>query len=230
MEPSEERTEIASPSFLSSEQTRSVGSDNMLQPKSGEEVAKELTLSEAILEQIVAEVDGTVGNIIEDPDPPPPEEEVKSEIATKTSEELEEVCSSLRVTNENAQKMTMDLCGRLEKSKEVYEAAVKHAERLITTAGKWEQMHAEELARLKRVSPKNFGGRLHRRRRQKKGVAEQLGKAAMRSEESRRRMEKLEAAYRHLRDETTDELRLRVEKRLRRFAMPTLQITDCNRG
>lgn len=99
--------------------------------------------------------------------------------------ELEEVCSNLRVTNENAQKMTMDLCGRLEKSKEVYEAAVKRAERLITTAGKWEQMHAEELARLKhkepkkRVSPKNFGGRLHRQRRQKKGIAVRLWSSRM---------------------------------------------------
>lgn len=65
---------------------------------------------------------------------------------------------------------------------------------------------------------------------ERRQLQEQLGKAAMRSEESRRRMEKLEAAYRHLRDETTDELRLRVEKRLRRFAMPTLRITDCNRG
>lgn len=54
-------------------------------------------------------------------------------------------------------------------------------------------------------------------------LQEQLGKAAMRSEESQRRMEKSEAAYRHLRDETTDELRLRVEKCLRRFAMWGLQ-------
>lgn len=35
---------------------------------------------------------------------------------------------------------------------------------------------------------------------------EQLGKAEMRSQEWRRRMEKSEEAYRHLRDETTDEL------------------------
>lgn len=41
----------------------------------------------------------------------------------------------------------------------------------------------------------------------------------MRSKESQRRKEKAEEAYRHLRDETSDELRLRVEKCLREFAM-----------
>ncbi|OAE30803.1 hypothetical protein AXG93_857s1040 [Marchantia polymorpha subsp. ruderalis] len=52
-----------------------------------EELAKELTLSEAILEQIVAQVGGTVGDITEIPVPPPPEEEVRSEVVEKTSEE-----------------------------------------------------------------------------------------------------------------------------------------------
>lgn len=48
--------------------------------------------------------------------------------------ELEQTCISLCTTNENAQKVTVDLCGRLEKSKEAYKAAVQRAERLITTA------------------------------------------------------------------------------------------------
>lgn len=73
VEPSEERTEITSPSFLSSEQTRSVRSEDEPQPKSGEKAATELTLSEAILEQVVAEVGGSVGIVTEDPEPPPPE-------------------------------------------------------------------------------------------------------------------------------------------------------------
>ncbi|OAE28912.1 hypothetical protein AXG93_4891s1000 [Marchantia polymorpha subsp. ruderalis] len=47
---------------------------------------------------------------------------------------------------------------------------------------------------------------------ERRRLQEQLGKAAMRSEESQRRMEKAEEAYRHLQDEMTDELRLRVEK------------------
>ncbi|OAE32331.1 hypothetical protein AXG93_3017s1000 [Marchantia polymorpha subsp. ruderalis] len=87
MEPSEERTETATPSFLSSEQTRSVGSEDITQSKTSEEFAKELTLSEAILEQIVAQVGGTVGDITEIPEPPSPEKKVRSEAATKTSEE-----------------------------------------------------------------------------------------------------------------------------------------------
>ncbi|OAE22649.1 hypothetical protein AXG93_328s1010 [Marchantia polymorpha subsp. ruderalis] len=48
---------------------------------------------------------------------------------------------------------------------------------------------------------------------------EELGKAEMRSEESQRRMEKAEEAYRQLREESTDELKLRLEKCLNGFAM-----------
>lgn len=72
--------------------------------------------------------------------------------------ELEEVCRSLRATNENAQKVIVDLCGRLEKSKEAYEAAVKHVERLIAIAGKREQMHGEKLAKVeaRRVEEARF--------------------------------------------------------------------------
>ncbi|OAE28729.1 hypothetical protein AXG93_1617s1130 [Marchantia polymorpha subsp. ruderalis] len=54
-------------------------------------------------------------------------------------------------------------------------------------------------------------------------IAEQLERETMRSEESRRRMEKAEEAYRHLRDKTTDDMRLCVEKCLRGFAMWGLQ-------
>lgn len=87
VEPSEERREIASLSFLSSQQTLFVGSEDVLESKFIEEVATEFTLSEAILERIVVEVGGTVGNIAEDLEPPPLEEEVRSKIRTKTSEE-----------------------------------------------------------------------------------------------------------------------------------------------
>ncbi|OAE30598.1 hypothetical protein AXG93_2909s1010 [Marchantia polymorpha subsp. ruderalis] len=122
VEPSEERMDTASPSFLSSEQTRSVGSEDVPQPKTSEELAKKLTLSEEILEQIVAQtqsvgseyipqlkrseelakkltlseeilkqivaqVGGMVGDITGIPALPPPKEEVRSEVAEKTSEE-----------------------------------------------------------------------------------------------------------------------------------------------
>ncbi|OAE32996.1 hypothetical protein AXG93_4678s1000 [Marchantia polymorpha subsp. ruderalis] len=87
--------------------------------------------------------------------------------------ELEEICGGLRKSNENGQKMTVDLLTSLEKSREAYEEA--------------------------------------------------LGKADMRSQESQRRMEKAEEAYHQLRDETTDKLKLRLEKCLNGFAMWGLQ-------
>lgn len=73
MEPSEERTETTSPSFLSSEQTRSVESEDISQLKTSKELVRELMLSKAILKHIVAEVGGTVDDISEIPKPPPPE-------------------------------------------------------------------------------------------------------------------------------------------------------------
>ncbi|OAE34437.1 hypothetical protein AXG93_2886s1000 [Marchantia polymorpha subsp. ruderalis] len=50
-------------------------------------------------------------------------------------------------------------------------------------------------------------------------LREQLGKADMRSQKSHWMMEKAEEAYGQLRDETTDELKLRLEKCLNGFAM-----------
>lgn len=77
-EPLKERTKIVSPNSLSSEPTRFVRSEDVPQPKIGGELATEFTLSEAILEQIVAEVSGTVGNLSKEPEPPSLEEEVRS--------------------------------------------------------------------------------------------------------------------------------------------------------
>lgn len=62
--------------------------------------------------------------------------------------ELEETCGGLRVSNENAQKITVDLLARLEKSREAYDEAVKRSERLIVTAERREKNHVEELAEL----------------------------------------------------------------------------------
>lgn len=50
-----------------------------------------------------------------------------------------------------------------------------------------------------------------------------MGKASLRKEDLQRRTEKAEAAYRQLRDETTDKLRLQVEKCLHGFALWKLQ-------
>ncbi|OAE34471.1 hypothetical protein AXG93_3472s1060 [Marchantia polymorpha subsp. ruderalis] len=94
---------------------------------------------------------------------------------------------------------------RLEKSREAYDAAVKRSERLITTAEKREKMHVEELAKLEA------------RRAEEARIAEELrgkllAKTEMRSEESQRKMQKAEDAYRQLRKDSTDMLRLRLEK------------------
>ncbi|OAE34454.1 hypothetical protein AXG93_2886s1170 [Marchantia polymorpha subsp. ruderalis] len=64
------------------------------------------------------------------------------------SAELEETSRGLRISNENVQKVTVDLIARLEKSMKAYEAASKKSERLIITAEKREKMHIEELAKL----------------------------------------------------------------------------------
>ncbi|OAE29486.1 hypothetical protein AXG93_1433s1040 [Marchantia polymorpha subsp. ruderalis] len=85
-EPLKERTKIVSPNSLSSEPTRFVRSEDVPQPKIGGELATEFTLSEAILEQIVAEVSGTVGNLSKEPEPPSLEEERLITTAEKREE------------------------------------------------------------------------------------------------------------------------------------------------
>lgn len=62
-------------------------SEYVPQSKTREELAKEFMQSEEILEQIVAQVGGTVGDIIDILAPPPPQEEVRSEVAEKTLKE-----------------------------------------------------------------------------------------------------------------------------------------------
>ncbi|OAE32142.1 hypothetical protein AXG93_2912s1320 [Marchantia polymorpha subsp. ruderalis] len=53
--------------------------------------------------------------------------------------ELEETCRGLRISNENTQKVIVDLVARLEQSREAYEVASKRSERLIITAEKREK-------------------------------------------------------------------------------------------
>lgn len=87
VEPSEERTATVCLSLLPSEQTRSMGSEKVPQPKTSEELARNLTLSKEILEQIVTRVDETVVDAPEFPSPPPPEGEVRPEAEKKVMEE-----------------------------------------------------------------------------------------------------------------------------------------------
>ncbi|OAE31239.1 hypothetical protein AXG93_2356s1040 [Marchantia polymorpha subsp. ruderalis] len=67
---------------------------------------------------------------------------------SKSCAEFEETCEGLRISNENGQKVTVDLLARLEKSREAYNEAVKRSERLIVTAEKREWNHVEEVAKL----------------------------------------------------------------------------------
>ncbi|OAE18893.1 hypothetical protein AXG93_2795s1010 [Marchantia polymorpha subsp. ruderalis] len=87
VEPSEERTETASLNLPPQEQTRSVESEEVLQPKTSGELVKELMLREEILEQAVAHVGGMVVDTTDIPLPPSLEEEIRPEVEKKTSEE-----------------------------------------------------------------------------------------------------------------------------------------------
>ncbi|OAE24399.1 hypothetical protein AXG93_4530s1010 [Marchantia polymorpha subsp. ruderalis] len=113
---------------MSSERTRSAGSEETPQAKTSEELVKELTLSDEVLEQVVAQL-----NLAKE---------------SGRCAELEETCGGLRISNENVQKVTLDLIARLEKSKEAYDEAVKRLERLIVPAEKRERNHVEEVAKL----------------------------------------------------------------------------------
>ncbi|OAE27649.1 hypothetical protein AXG93_3337s1120 [Marchantia polymorpha subsp. ruderalis] len=310
-EPLKEGMEIFSPNSLSSERTHTAGSEETPHPKISEELVKELTLSDEVLEQVVAQVGGTVVDAPDSVLPSSSAGKLRPPEETKTSEEepkklvvsfpeflhdsvipilkyldgkrvkyvvskevgfyvemmrnrtqlkralavkrewdsttalakeqvasLTTECAAAK-SNENGQKITADLLTRLEKSREAYDEAVKRSERLITTAEKREKKHIEELATLearraeevciteelrgKIAEAKTTQKDLCSKMSEIEGCGEQLGKADMRSQESQRRMEKAEEAYRQLRDEITDGLKLHLEKCLNGFAMWELQ-------
>ncbi|OAE19473.1 hypothetical protein AXG93_1040s1370 [Marchantia polymorpha subsp. ruderalis] len=131
VEPLEERTATVSPSLPLSERMQSMKGEEVPQPKTSEELAKELTLSEDILKQVVAQM-----------------------VALKTER--------------------MELRGK---------------------NGKRTEVHSRELQRANELTLK----------------------------ESRARAKKAEAAYQQLREETTDSLRLCVDKCMHGFAMWEVQ-------
>ncbi|OAE30516.1 hypothetical protein AXG93_2862s1000 [Marchantia polymorpha subsp. ruderalis] len=87
VELSEERMTTVSPSLPPSERMQSMESEEVPQPKTSEELAKELTLSEEILEHVVAQVGGTIVDAPEISSPPSPEEEVRLKVKKKASKE-----------------------------------------------------------------------------------------------------------------------------------------------
>ncbi|OAE22795.1 hypothetical protein AXG93_2035s1790 [Marchantia polymorpha subsp. ruderalis] len=345
-EPLREGVEIVSLNSLSSERTQSAGSEEVLQPKTSEELAKELTLSDEILEQVVAQVRGKVVDAANVTLPSTPVEDVRPEEEKKTSgeevktlevtfldflqdsvvtllqyldrkrgkyaiskerareqaatlvtecaaskatlkereaqlrekeiecevlqlnlekesghcAELEETCGGLRKSNENEQKMFADLLtsslkpkseepkkfvspktfgkiAEVKKAEEELRSKIagkcdmefQRAEELSASLAEENQKHEEEL---KNCAKKLADCELTKSSKIKcrlkvesecRRLREQLGKADMRSEESRRRMEKAEEAYHQLRDESTDELKLHLEKCLNGFTIWGLQ-------
>ncbi|OAE20311.1 hypothetical protein AXG93_2338s1000 [Marchantia polymorpha subsp. ruderalis] len=263
VEPLKEKTEIVSPNSLSSERTRSVGSEDVPQPKIGVEVATEFTLSKAILEQIVAGVGGTVGNLAKEssasldssrfptlkiPHCKIPNQrrkyrtKFKSAVAVKrewnsTTAMAKERAASLTTEAEEA-RIAEELRGKIVEAKTAEEELrstiaskcdkkFRRIEELSASLSEGIKKHEEELTNwaMKLGDCKSFEVECKLKVKSEcRRLQEQLGKAAMRSEESQRRMEKSKEVYRHLRDETIDELRLRVEKCLQGFAMWGLQL------
>ncbi|OAE31206.1 hypothetical protein AXG93_4240s1050 [Marchantia polymorpha subsp. ruderalis] len=85
--PLKEETKMVSPNSLSSERTRSAESEEIPQLKTSEELVKELTLSDKIIEQVVAQVAGTVVDAAEITLLSSPAEVVRPEEEKKISEE-----------------------------------------------------------------------------------------------------------------------------------------------
>ncbi|OAE31236.1 hypothetical protein AXG93_2356s1010 [Marchantia polymorpha subsp. ruderalis] len=159
-EPLKEGTELISLISLSSKQTQSTPGEETSQLKVNEDLEKESTLSEEILKQVDAWIGGTVVGAEGITLPTSPMEELQEKetecevlqlnLAKESGRctELEETCGELRKSNENAQKVTMDLIARLEKSREAYDEAVKGSDQLITIAEKREKNYIKELAKL----------------------------------------------------------------------------------
>ncbi|OAE18633.1 hypothetical protein AXG93_3810s1020 [Marchantia polymorpha subsp. ruderalis] len=256
VEPSKEGTEMVSPNSLSSKRTRSVGNEEVSQPKTSEELAKELTLSEEILEQdsvvfllkyldrkrekyvVYKEVEDDTGfareigeiHIVQ---------RLKRLVKTverrekKYVEELAEVedrrAEEVRIAEELRRKIAEaktakeNLCSKIAAIEGKCDMKFRRAEELSASLPEGIQKHEEELTNWAKKLTDCESAKSLEVESECRRLREQLGKTDMRSQEWRRRMEKSKEAYRHLRDETTNDLRLRVVKCLRGFAMWVLQ-------
>lgn len=86
VEPLEERTATVSPSLPPLERMQPSVREEIPQSKASKELAKELTLSEEILEQVVAHVGRTVLDSLEIPSPSSSEEVIGPEVEEKAAE------------------------------------------------------------------------------------------------------------------------------------------------
>ncbi|OAE33503.1 hypothetical protein AXG93_1467s1050 [Marchantia polymorpha subsp. ruderalis] len=162
-------------------QARSMGSEEVPQPKTSEELARDLILSEEILEQIKRAVAvkrewksatamakeqvasltaecATMRVTVQEREEHLRAKEMECEVlwlnlAKKTDlcASLEQECTSLRVNHENVKKLTVDLKERLEASKVAYIAEVQRVDELTAVLAKRDQLHATELAKEKEL-------------------------------------------------------------------------------
>ncbi|OAE22374.1 hypothetical protein AXG93_2318s1210 [Marchantia polymorpha subsp. ruderalis] len=148
-EPLKERIEMVSPNSLSSERTRSVGSEDTEepQPKTNEELVKELTLSDEILEQVFAHVEEMVIDAADIALPSSPVEDVRPEEEKKTSEEKSK---GVEITFPDfLQDSVVPLMKYLDRKREKYAMSKERAAILSTECGAAKAALKEREARLR---------------------------------------------------------------------------------
>ncbi|OAE21222.1 hypothetical protein AXG93_3833s1000 [Marchantia polymorpha subsp. ruderalis] len=149
VKPSEESMATVSLSLSPSERMQPMEREEVPQLKTSKELAKELTLSEEILEQVVPQVGGTVVDSPEVSSPPPPEKESlieKKDLCASS----ERNCTSLRVDIEKARKATIDLRDRLEASRIAFNEESRRVDELTADLKKRDHLHAAELVAKKK--------------------------------------------------------------------------------
>ncbi|OAE23320.1 hypothetical protein AXG93_3390s1050 [Marchantia polymorpha subsp. ruderalis] len=142
------------------------------------------------------------------------------ELALLEARRAEEVCiaEELRSKTVEAKTAKEDLRRKVSEIEGKCEAEIRCAEELSTSLTEEVWKHEEELADWTKKLTDCESARTSEIECELKvelgcrRLRKQLDKADMRSQELQRRMEKAEEAYRHLQDETTDGLKLRLEK------------------
>ncbi|OAE22286.1 hypothetical protein AXG93_3674s1000 [Marchantia polymorpha subsp. ruderalis] len=153
------------------------------------------------------------------------------ELATLEARRAEEVriAEELRGKIAEAKTAEEDLRSKILEIEGKCEAEFRRAEELSASLTEGVRKHEEELANWAKKLTDCESARTSEVECKLKvelecrWLWEQLGKEDMRLQESQRRMEKAEEAYRQLRGETTDELKLCLEKCMNGFVMWGLQ-------
>ncbi|OAE29584.1 hypothetical protein AXG93_4003s1050 [Marchantia polymorpha subsp. ruderalis] len=149
------------------------------------------------------------------------------ELARVEAQRAEEVriAEELRGKIAEAKTAEEDLCGKIAEIAGKCDMEFRRAEELSTSLSAGNLKHDKEVTNwTKKLGDCESARSLEVECKLKvqlecRRLREQLGKADMRLQESQRRMEKAEEAYRQLWEESTDELKLRLEKCLNGFAI-----------